>query len=80
MLWVEEKEHNTFLKAVMFGEWFYNGTDMSDSNAKLSDEKEEVSDVSQGKKVFTRQMPAKKKPAAAPPRLPCWWKCSKKRC
>ena len=51
---MEEKEHDAFLKLVMFGEWFYDGTDVSDSNAKLSDEKEEVSDVSQGKKVFAR--------------------------
>ena len=43
---MEEKEHNAFLKSAMFGEWFYNGTDVSDSDAKLSDEKEEVFDVS----------------------------------
>ena len=80
MLRVEEKEHDVFLKAAMFGERFYDGTDVSDSDAKLSDEKEEVSDVSQGKKAFTRQMALKKKkPMAAPPMLPHWWKCSKKR-
>ena len=62
---MEEKEHDTFLKVAMFREWFYDGTDMSDSDAKLSDEKDEVSNVSQGKQAFTRQMPAKKKPAAA---------------
>ena len=65
---MEEKEHDTFLKVAMFREWFYDGTDMSDSDAKLSDEKEEVSDVSQGKKGFARRMaPKKKKPVAAPP-------------
>ena len=65
---MEEKEHDVFLKAAMFGEWFYNGTDVSDSDAKLSDEKDDVSDVSQGKKGFARRMaPKKKKPAAAPP-------------
>ena len=68
MLRVEEKEHDVFLKAAMFGERFYDGTDVSDSDAKLSDEKEDVSDVSQGKKGFARQMvPKKKKSAAAPP-------------
>ena len=51
---MEEKEHDMFLKAAMFGEQFYDGTDVSDSDAKLSDEKEEVSDVLQGKKVFVR--------------------------
>ena len=65
---MEEKEHDTFLKVAMFREWFYDGTDMSDSDAKLSDEKDEVSDVSQGKKGFSRRMaPKKKKPVAAPP-------------
>ena len=65
---MEEKEHDMFLKVAMFGEQFYDGTDMSDSDAKLSDKKDEVSDVSQGKKGFARQMaPKKKKPAAAPP-------------
>ena len=54
MLHAEEKEHDAFLKLAMFREWFYNRTDMSDNDAKLSDEKEEVSDVSQGKKVFAR--------------------------
>ena len=47
---MEEKEHNAFLKAVMFREWFYDGTGMSDSNAKLSDEKDEISDAYQGKR------------------------------
>ena len=51
---MEEKEHDAFLKAAMFGEQFYDGTDMSDSDAKLSDKKDEVSDVSQGKKGFMR--------------------------
>ena len=54
MLRVEEKEHDVFLKAAMFGERFYDGTDVSDSDAKLSDEKEDVSDVSQGKKGCLR--------------------------
>ena len=67
MLHAEEKEHDAFLKLAMFREWFYNGTDMSDSNAKLSDEKEEVSDASQGKKAFVRQMPPKKKKSTAAP-------------
>ena len=68
MLHAEEKEHDAFLKLAMFREWFYNGTDVSDSDAKLSDEKDDVSDVSQGKKGFARRMaPKKKKPAAAPP-------------
>ena len=54
MLWAEEKEHDVFLKAVMFGEWFYDGTDVSASDTKLSDKKEEVFEVSQGKKAFAR--------------------------
>ena len=54
MLQAEEKEHDVFLKVAMFREWFYDGTDMSDIDAKLSDEKDEVSDVSQGKKGFAR--------------------------
>ena len=67
MLWAEEKEHDAFLKAAMFGEWFYNGTDVSDSDTKLSVKKDEVLDVSQGKKGFARQMPLKKKKSAAAP-------------
>ena len=51
---MEEKEHDAFLKAVMFGERFYDEINVSDNDAKLSDEKEEVSDVSQGKKGFVR--------------------------
>ena len=67
-LWAEEKEYDMFLKAAMFREQFYNGTNTSDSDAKLSDKKDDVSDVSQGKKGFTRQMVLKKKkPMAAPP-------------
>ena len=54
VLCMEEKEHDMFLKAEVFEEWFYNGTDMADSDAKLSDKKEEVSDVSQGKKAFVK--------------------------
>ena len=57
MLRAEEKEHNVLLEAVMFGKWFYNGTDVSDSDTKLSDEKEVVLDVSQAKKAFMRRMP-----------------------
>ena len=67
MLQAEKKEHNAFLEAAMFREQFYNGTDVSDSDAKLSDKKEEVSDVSQGKKAFVRQIPLKKKKSAATP-------------
>ena len=68
MLRAEEKEHDAFLKAAMFRERFYDGTDVSDSDAKLSDKKDEVLDVSQGKKGFVRRMvPKKKKPATAPP-------------
>ena len=52
MLGAEEKEYDVFLKATMFREQFYDGMDMSDNDAKLSDEKEEVSDVLQGKKAF----------------------------
>ena len=47
---MEEKEHNAFLEVAMFGEHFYNGTDVSDSDAKLSDKKEEIFEVLQGKR------------------------------
>ena len=57
-----------FLKVAMFREQFYDGTDVSDSDTKLSDEKDDVLDVLQGKKAFARRMvPKKKKPATAPP-------------
>ena len=49
MLQAEKKVHVEFVTAVMYGEWFYDGTDVSDNDTKLSDKEDDVSEDSKGK-------------------------------
>ena len=75
-----EKVHSEFMTVAMYSEQFYDGTDMSGSDAKPSNIEDDVSDVSKGKWAFKwHKVGRRHLPLPLHPMFPHSWKCLKMR-